>query len=1050
MSKIKFPQQISDLLKESEFFAPIRALADRVGQILSDNQMPFFPDYTDHGVNHIDSVLKSKIDLVPDEVWEQSKSESNPRLLTDVDAVIMIGATLLHDIAMHLRVHGFRELIAEGSRFKPVDWFNQDHEGHIADQPWHALWDKYEREARKFSARELTNIIGEKEAAIWKFDGLPNDDGTWTLNDRLIVGEFLRRHHARLAHEIALYGFPGLPQGSGEAEFPAMGTAGHELKLLADLIGLTARSHGTSLRVCQEYLKSVPQYPKSPRPMGAAVLYAMALLRIADYLQMDRKRAPAVLLQLRRPQSPISVQEWTKHLAVQHIGEADDPRAISVTVSPSVKLSTFLQLGDLLKGLQRELDHATAVLDEIYGVHSARGLDQLQLAIRRVHSNLQTNAFQQRLPYVPRETGFSADPNLLTLLVEPLYGKEPSVGIRELVQNATDAVRALDVWCKDRNVSVDTLNLPALGADVLVDFVQHENGSWMLRVTDRGIGMTSDTIQQYFLRAGASFRQSSAWVKDFVDNEGNARVLKAGRFGVGVFSYFLIGNSFRIWTRNVDDLTSGHYFEVSAHSQTIEIQRKPDLPVGTTVEIDLYDDALIFEKKGNTVAARISSRVFDWYCLNWPKVVMRQIDQSGVTILDQGINMDFHIDQRLSRWRPLRIDGWDSIYWSTEFFRQHFSRDIPFLCNGIRIGHVIAHDHIVFSRFDWPEEIQLLCPGISVFDSSAKLPLTIQRDSLLDNKLPFIDDLARDVIMSFIAHALVCGPRSQYESMVNARRHPLSLHLLMGSKHSESSVRKYLRPPGFYYGLNRWVCTESDFIPTDPWLWNQLKKPTCLVIGSILSSIIGYGSNEYDTFVQKLTTLESHVSGRTMWNLSSSAVDFQTSEVMKSADVFIIDLFEELVEHGVHDLGQLDSAYVAVAAAGDTSVRHKYQRLTEVCSPWSRQSCSETGFQYHEIFRDMPPSSIAVEYVRAMWDLPSSKLSKGVFFCAELKTKICDTPESMLAKIWSECLGATAIPFDPDARKELVNYGRKHAGLRGHIEMWEEMQRCGADCYSPH
>ena len=63
---------------------------------------------------------------------------------------------------------------------------------------------------------------------------------------------------------------------------------------LADLIGLTARSHGTSLRVCKSYLESSPLYLGTPTPMGTAVLYPMALLRVADYLQIDRQRAPAV------------------------------------------------------------------------------------------------------------------------------------------------------------------------------------------------------------------------------------------------------------------------------------------------------------------------------------------------------------------------------------------------------------------------------------------------------------------------------------------------------------------------------------------------------------------------------------------------------------------------------------------------------------------------------------------------------------------------------------------------------------------------------------
>lgn len=45
-----------------------------------------------------------------------------------------------------------------------------------------------------------------------------------------------------------------------------------------------------------------------------------------------------------------------------------------------------------------------------------------------------------------------------TLLVEPLYGKTPSVGVRELLQNAIDAVREHKVLCEKRGGQVDLTN----------------------------------------------------------------------------------------------------------------------------------------------------------------------------------------------------------------------------------------------------------------------------------------------------------------------------------------------------------------------------------------------------------------------------------------------------------------------------------------------------------------------------------------------------------------------------------------------------------------
>ena len=517
VSKINIPERFRFLLEGSEYEAPVLAVAESVGTILYDNDLTFFPYYTDHGTNHVSEVLKSEVELIPDGVWERSAANVRPRLLCDADASVIVVATLLHDIAMHLRPTGFLEVIGKGSRFRPLPWFQTDRTDHNADLPWDELWEAYEGEAKQFSARQLTNIVGESAARHWKFAGLPAQPGERSLNERLIIGEFLRRHHAELAHEIAIYGFPGLPLGSGEGQFPAMGAnRQHPFNRLADLAGLAARSHGMSLRVCKSYLDANAYTSGTPRPMGCAVLYSMALLRVADYLQLDFRRAPAVLLQLRDPQSPKSLDEWNKHRAVANIGPSNDPRARMITVSNDLPLSLFLQLKELFLCLQSELDRSTAVLDEVYGNIANIGLDKLKLAISRIHSNLTTRAFQDGLPYVPEKAGFSADPRIITLLVEPLYGNYPGVGIRELIQNSTDAVRERRYWCQRHRVNEEDIELRKQESDVSIHYVKSEFGKSKIIVSDRGIGMKWETIANYFLRAGASFRNSVEWSKEFL------------------------------------------------------------------------------------------------------------------------------------------------------------------------------------------------------------------------------------------------------------------------------------------------------------------------------------------------------------------------------------------------------------------------------------------------------------------------------------------------------------------------------------------------------
>src|SRR4051794_393951 len=99
MTKIDFPRVLNALLEDSAFLAPLRNLADRVGVLLFDNKLAFFPDYTDHGVSHITNVLKSMAELVPASVWSQSTRGSDPQLLNDADATVIVAAALLHDLA---------------------------------------------------------------------------------------------------------------------------------------------------------------------------------------------------------------------------------------------------------------------------------------------------------------------------------------------------------------------------------------------------------------------------------------------------------------------------------------------------------------------------------------------------------------------------------------------------------------------------------------------------------------------------------------------------------------------------------------------------------------------------------------------------------------------------------------------------------------------------------------------------------------------------------------------------------------------------------------
>ena len=1074
------------LLQDSALQAPIRALADCVGEILADNKLPFFPDYTDHGMEHINRVLEFEALLVPDEVWENSKKDSGLCLLCDADAAVLIGATLLHDLAMHLRPKGFIELISKDTRFRPLQWFKENHEGHTADESWPELWAKYLREAKSFSDKDLTNIVGESEALLWKFDGLPENAGEWTMNDHLIIGEFIRRHHARLGHEIAIYGFPGLASGDGKGLFPAMGERRHALKGLADLIGLTARSHGLSLRVCRSYLDKF--YHSTPQPMSTAVLYPMALLRVADYLQIDANRAPPVLLQLRDPQSPISVQEWEKHAAVVNIGPADDKRGRMIMVSEDISLSLYLQLHELLKGLQAELDHATAVLDEAYGLRSDLGLDRLTLSTRRIYSNLHEPLFCNQLPYVPLATGFSADPSLLTLLVEPLYGNKPGFGVRELIQNAVDAVRELTAWSKQHGNVTD---LPCLdeAADVLIDFIKRADGSWIMRVQDRGIGMTAETIQNYFLRAGASFRRSVEWKKEFIDENGRPRVARSGHFGVGAFAIFLLGATFRLETRHAaSKRPDGYEIKCSQSDQRVEIRRNPEVSIGTLIEVELRQETIeyfelnafcarVFDAKDDLQRSMHRLKETDWYRFCFPKVVIRVRHQGEYYNITHGDVYPIHGDILPPEWSVIRPDGFDAIYWT-------FGGPSYLSCNGIIISdsnrsHVyMKEDHLNF-QLEYIFDIDPTEPFVvAVIDDQTNLPLTILRDKLA-RKAPFAEELSRDVILSFIAYMLICGPHSwteAYSSFANQSKIP----------RFESAARYLNRDTLVDFGTNfslktpYWCLTPQDFFPCDPWLCSTSNHNKYIIFGYITRSIsLSYDFSNDANLLEPLVPsdcvlIRYDFDGGSFISFSEILFNpiykYNGSEVnrapLKDWDVETIATLSELADRKISSLlGQIETSklYVSVRipCSFDEIIKYDEAKVPEWLGlqfpEWRETDSPDGSTRQFEMLKGAPESNLYLEKLLEVLNFrtrqnKSAELSPAhehseiiASYVGEFRTKqeAC-VPKTLTSKVWRECLGRHAVPFDLAAREQLIARGEEHCELKRHIDAWRKMVAVGS------
>jgi molecular chaperone HtpG len=730
---IDYPARIAEKLGQDKMLrSVVDGATSRLGSWLAASRMPFFPDYSDHGPVHVEETLNTAAALVPEKSWE---------VVSSADAAVLTLATLYHDMAMHLTEDGFRQLVRGGA----ATWRVAEFDEHL----WPAAWERFIGEASHWSDIEAARILGI-HPADWPsslHDPLASERALSQLDVRL-TGEFIRRNHGRLAHEMALHGIPGPNPVSDD---PLQNLE----RDLCDLCGLVARSHGLPIRGCLDYVAQ--RYHKREYRFVHTV-YLMVLLRLSDYLQIDRSRAPLIVFQYRRLAGARAETEWRAHNAVKSVSlQEDDPEALSIIMEPP-DVCTFLRLQDWTVGLQRELDACWAVLGEVYGRFDA--LRDLGVVIRRVRTNMEDPVeLARKVDFVPRKVEFGiAKPATLKLLVKPLYGDDISVGIRELVQNAVDAVRERDYYEKkhpDPKRAARQVDHPDV--EVAAEEPTAEGGSW-LSVADQGIGMTEDTVCRYFLTAGASIRYDEAWRTEFeaTDEDGQppgaprTSVLRAGRFGIGVLAAFLLGDRIEVATRHISAIR-GLRLATSLDEDPMELKYDPTLPIGTTIRVRLARSAV---KKLNQVgdpAPGESPTITDWYCFDYPKVALRVgVRPTGGTSTPK---LKFDELGTSPQWRKVHEMPGLEVFWS-------YSRRASLSVNGLMIHrkHGWSIGRWWANRERHPGFYVEHPTSICVIDPDGLIPLTLRRDDLTaegHSKLQVVYD---SVFRDYMAYLMISTP----------------------------------------------------------------------------------------------------------------------------------------------------------------------------------------------------------------------------------------------------------------------------------------------------
>ena len=116
------------------------------------------------------------------------------------------------------------------------------------------------------------------------------------------------------------------------------------------------------------------------------------------------------------------------------------------------------------------------------------------------------------------------------------------------------------------------------------------------------------------INEAASFKDSDYWKEACEKNSDN--ITRAGRFGIGFLATFLLGERITVITRHIKD-SKGFIFSVTKDDEVINAERIDTVEIGTTISVDLSDNAIDFFNKaynGRTI------RWNEWYHFTDPQI----------------------------------------------------------------------------------------------------------------------------------------------------------------------------------------------------------------------------------------------------------------------------------------------------------------------------------------------------------------------------------------------------------------------------------------------
>ncbi len=270
------------------------------------------------------------------------------------------------------------------------------------------------------------------------------------------------------------------------------------------------------------------------------------VVRLADLFDVGRDRTPYALRRFVGPADPTSIREWDKHAALDHIDCVDIGRnRWQVVIRGTCQQpSLWPALTDLYEYLRDQLEHGVDLL-----VEESR-MRQSYLEHQATNSPTRFSCLDSTLKwevqaegFAPTNVRFEFDRHaVFRILAQEIYGHNPYIFIRELLQNAIDATSQL---CARQSGYLGAIQRSE--SDFVIHFTAEPlpNGRIAITCRDYGVGMDVRILTTYLARIGSSYYTSKELASE------NLKLDAISRFGIGLLSCFMVGDQISIKSRRL-------------------------------------------------------------------------------------------------------------------------------------------------------------------------------------------------------------------------------------------------------------------------------------------------------------------------------------------------------------------------------------------------------------------------------------------------------------------------------------------------------------------